>query len=234
MTRLRITTLLLCCVTFTQAQSTFRKNVDSLFNGAWPGLPDRYVTVYLEPLALLDPAGGSLRGGVEWAWNPCWSVYGGAGLYLDQGYMVRVGVKRYLPADPGEKDRFALGLDAMHAWHICEAKDVYAVYDSSVKDEEPSSRPLDYWVEKDVTTLDLILSYEKSFWNYCTLSMYVGIGGRYRRGVVGITPALQDSAYHYNYGGGYFAPFEDNPGTFLQREFMAGMTVGILLTKRRQ
>ncbi|TDW97621.1 hypothetical protein EDB95_5472 [Dinghuibacter silviterrae] len=206
---------------------------DSLFNGFWPRLPDRYISVYIEPLATLDPNGGSLRAGVEWAWNRRWSIYSGGGLYFDQGYMARVGLKRSFRGNG--PDRYSIALDLMHNWHTRTEEDYYPKYDSSIHDEtEDYSRPVHYPVEKDVSTVSLLFCWDKSFWRYFTLSLYSGVGVKFRKAVVGISQDIQDSLYHYTYGGGYIVPLEDSRGNGVMPELMAGFTVGWLFAKRER
>lgn len=214
--RLTCLLVLLCCSSLLRGQDT---------------LPSRFVSVYVEPGAILDPNGGSARAGVEWAWNKRWAVYGSSGLYFNEGYMVRAGIKRSIKGIG--PDRYSIALDLMHNWHMRTAADSYAKYDSTVRDDvEDKSRPVTYPVEKDVSTISLLFVCDERVWRHFTFSLYAGVGIKFRRSVVGIPEATQDSLYHFNYGGGYIAPLEDSRGKGVMPEAMCGVTFGWLFARR--
>lgn len=114
-----------------------------------------YTVVYSEPLALLDGFNGmSGRLGVEHAWNKKLAVYGTGGVYFEQGYMFRVGIKRFFHMND-DNARYYWGIDYMHNWHIHTVHDHYSTDESKLFSftEEKNMHILDFTMGMDLDKL---------------------------------------------------------------------------------
>jgi hypothetical protein len=189
--------------------------------------PDRYLTIYWEPLSVIDLAGSSIRLGAEYAWNRRWAAYTTVGDYVWEGYVVRSGLQYTVAEGTGDKAWF--GLEAMHQWHTRVFKDYY---ENAAGDGPDKSKPsVTYGILKENTMFSVLFGTESTFWKVLTIRGYFGVGVKFRRGVAFIRQSLQDSLTEAHEG----QPFDINydSGTNVWPNILAGFTVGYLLPLRK-
>jgi hypothetical protein len=91
---------------------------------------DRYLMLYIEPLALLDGIDGqSFRAGMEYPLNRKWSVYATGGDYFLEGYILRAGIKKYFRH--AGSARYSLSGEFINSWHLNRVTDYYTKDDNN-------------------------------------------------------------------------------------------------------
>jgi len=156
-----------------------------------------YTVVFIEPMAILDGVNGtSARLGVEHAWNKKWAVYGTGGIYFEQGYMFRAGIKRFFKAE--DNVRYYWGIDYMHNWHIHTEQDYYRKPDAREGYAPDDSRPFSFTEEKNIHVLDLTFGMDQ-FWRHRWVAqLYVEAGIKWRGAVISAPDSTLDELYHYH------------------------------------
>ena len=187
-------------------------------------VPARYVLLYVEPLAALDGENGqSYRIGAEYAFSPKWGVYGTAGGYFEQGYILRAGIRRYTYTD--EYGRGAWSLEYINNWHIHTIKDNYSKYDSSTRENAPdNSRPISFTTEKYINAISLIYSIQEFYGHHWVLEGYIGGGVKFKHVISSIPQTQEELLYHYHED--QAENFGVNPGTFIVPDVRMGLKIG--------
>ena len=202
-------------------QDTLSKNIPS----------HAYTIVFSESLALLDGWNGtSVRLGVEHTWGNKLSLYGTGGIYLEQGYMFRVGLKRFIKKE--DNYRRYWGIDYMHNWHIHTENDYYRKPDAREGYAPDDSRPFAFTEEKDMHILDLTFGMDQ-FWRHgWAFQFYAGAGVKWRRSINSAPDSTLDKLYHYHES--MIEGVSATPGNSLVPDVRAGIRIGRVFAVRHR
>lgn len=187
-------------------------------------IPDHnYFTLYAEPVALLDFENGpSYRFGAEYAFAHNWAIYGGAGGYFQQGYILRAGIKKYF--DVGEPVRSSLGLEYINIWHVYTIHDFYFKEDSLEGRVPDDSRPVSITAEKYINSVSFMYT-EEHFWRHrWILEFYAGAGIKFKHVLTSIPKSEEELLYHYHESDLEYVSY--TPGKFITADIRLGIRIG--------
>jgi hypothetical protein len=213
--------ILFCPILKAQQDTTLSKLIPS----------HAYTIVFSESLALLDVWNGmSARLGVEHAWNNKFSVYGTGGVYFERGYMFRVGAKKFI--SKRDNNRYYLGIDYMHNWHIHTEQDYYRKPDVREGYAPDDSRPFSFTEEKNMHVLDLTFGIDQ-FWRYgWAFQFYAGAGVKWRKALISAPDSTLDQLYHYHES--MIENVSAQPGNGLLLDVRWGIRIGRVFAARRR
>jgi hypothetical protein len=190
-----------------------------------------YTIVYNEPLALLDGFNGlSARFGVEHAWNSIWSLYGTGGVYFEQGYVARVGIKRFCGQD--ENHRYSLGIEYMHNWHIHTEHDYYRKPDPTEDYAPDDSRPLSFTEEKNNHVIDLTVNVDEFWRHHWVFQFYGGVGVKFKNAIIGVPDSTLEQLYHFHES--MIEGVSATSGNYVLPDFRFGIRIGRVFYARKR
>ena len=190
-----------------------------------------YTIVYNESLAILDGWNGtSVRFGAEHAWTRDWAIYGTGGVYLEQGYVGRIGIKRFC----AQKDnvRYSVGMEYMHNWHIHTVHDYYRKPDPKEGYAEDESRPLSFTEEKNIHVIDLTVGMDEFWRHHWLIQFYAGVGIKFRKAVTSVPDSTLEQLYHYHES--MIEGVSATPGNSLLPDIRWGIRIGRVFYARRR
>ena len=193
-------------------------------------IPRKYVTVFVEPIALIDfVSGPSYRFGLAYTKDK-WSFYGTAGGYFQMGYIVRAGVKRYIKKDGNR--RHYLALEYINDWHRYSLTDYYEQYDSTSPERYviDANRRVSYTDTKFDNALSLQYGLETYWRHHWVLDFYAGAGIRYKNTSVSIPSSEQSQLYYFNSSEIY--GIRDQPGSSVVPDIRLGIRIGHIFPVR--
>ncbi len=193
-------------------------------------IPGKYLVVFIEPAALLDFYNGpGLRLGTEYSINKMWSVSGTAGVYFEQGYMIRGELKRYYINRDNRLYFFSLAY--LNAWHIHQANDFYRKPDPTEGYVADKSRPVNYLSDKHINNINLVWGYDL-FWNHhWWFEVYTGAGIKFKTVNNNISDAIQDQLYHFHES--VIDNLSFTSGRITTLSIMLGIKTGILFARQQ-
>jgi hypothetical protein len=202
------------------------KAQDSITTVLSKRVPTRYVILYAEPIAMLDwNNGASYRFGMEYTFASKWAVYGTAGGYLEQGYILRAGIKRFFKQEGNA--RHSLGLEYINTWHINTVHDDYLKQDSGAAPVADESRPVSYTTEKYINSISVMFSREAFWRHHWVFEVYAGAGVKFKRTLTSIPQSELNLLYNYQESD--ISNFSSTPGTFTTLDLRLGIKIGRVL-----
>ncbi|MFT3822290.1 MAG: hypothetical protein QM731_00170 [Chitinophagaceae bacterium] len=206
--------ILLLSLAFLQAQSQKAQQFSTA-----PYTLGKYLIVFVEPAALGDFVNGSsFRGGIEYGLNNNWALSATAGAYLQNGYIIKGELKRYLNDAP---NRAFLSLEYKNLWHVYTARDYVRKRDSIDMYVPDKDQPVNYNVERVVNQLSIKYGRTHFMNHNLVFEWYAGAGVRFKS-----AHTNQDQSELYHYHESMAAGFSYTPGKVIYPGFTLGVKVG--------
>jgi hypothetical protein len=185
---------------------------------------DRYLMLYIEPLALLDGVDGqSFRAGMEYPLNRKWSVYATGGDYFLEGYILRAGIKKYFRH--AGSARYSLSGEFINSWHLNRVTDYYTKDDNNGQGGIPDySRPVSYLVEKKINAFTVILACDRIWGRRWVFEYYAGLGVKFKEAGISIPTSIENQLYNFN--NSFIDGISYVPGQYVEPDIRLGIKLG--------